>query len=244
MKHSTNLVILSLFVLGLFLTNACTEKYEEMNTDPAIVTSDLIDPGLLLTYVEWKSVVEQAYYGNGTYGCYCGMDTRGDNNPFNEVDAPAEWKFEYEVALNNLSNIIQVIDSRDNKDELVNKKAIARILKVWSVSKLTDTYGDVPYSESCLPADQVVLQPKYDTQESIYQDLFKELKEAVAQLDASQDSYGSADLIYEGDVAKWKKLANSLRLRLALRVRYVDSELATAQLSDLTEDDLDNISFG
>jgi hypothetical protein len=140
--------------------------------------------------------------------------------------------------LNNLSNIIQVIDGKENKAELVNKSAIARILKAWAVAKLTDTYGDVPYSESCLPQEQANLQPKYDTQQSIYTDLFKELKEAAAQLDENKESYGSADLVYGGDVAKWKKLANSLRLRLALRVRFVDAALATTQLSDLTEDGL------
>ena len=125
------------------------------------------------------------------------------------------WNFSYETMLNNLSNIIQLIDGKENKAELVNKQAIARILKVWAVANLTDTYGDVPYSESCLPQEQAVYQPKYDTQQSIYTDLFKELKEAAAQLDESiRKVMVSADLIYGGDVAKWKKLANSLRLRL------------------------------
>ena len=183
-----------------------------------------------------NGIVGTASYGNGTYGCFCGMDKRDDDAPFIETDAPGEWNFEYESQINNLSNIIQLIEGKENKDELVNKQAIARILKVWAVSKLTDTYGDVPYSESCLPQEMAILQPKYDTQESIYADLFKELKEAAAQLDEDKESYGSADLVYGGDVAKWRKLANSLRLRLALRVRYADPALATAQLSDLTED--------
>ncbi len=235
MKKIYKMAMLASCALGLLMTNACTEKFEEMNTNPKIVTSELIDPGLLLTYVEWNSVVGNSSYGNGTYGCYCGMSTRGDNNPFNETDAPAEWSFQYGIAMNNLADIIHVIDSRKNKADLVNKTAIARILKAWSASKLTDTYGDVPYFESCLPVDVAVFQPKYDTQESIYKDLFKELKEAAAQLDASKASYGSADLIYGGNVEKWKKLANSLRLRLALRVRYADPALAAAQLSDLTE---------
>ena len=238
MRKINKISVILLCAFGLLMANACTDIYEEMNTSSKIVTPELIDPGLLLTYAEWRSVVGNASYGNGTYGGFCGMVTRGDNNPFVETDAPDEWIFEYTVALNNLSNIIQLIDNKADKADYVNKQAIARILKAWSVSKLTDTYGDVPYSESCLPLDKVVLQPKYDTQESIYKDLFKELKEAAAQLDASKATYGSADLIYQGNIAKWKKLANSLRLRLALRVRYIDATLATAQLSDLTEDGL------
>jgi hypothetical protein len=238
MKRNNKITIVFLCALGLFIATACTKKYNEFNTDPRIVTADLIDVGLLLTNVEADGVVGSASYGNGTYGCYCGMDKRDDDGPFVEQDAPGEWNFEYESQINNLSNIIQLIDGKANKDDLANKQAIARILKVWAVSKLTDTYGDVPYSESCLPQEKAILSPKYDTQQSIYTDLFKELKEAAAQLDESKVSYGSADLVYGGDATKWRKLANSLRLRLALRVSYVDKDLATAQLSDLTEEGL------
>jgi hypothetical protein len=238
MKKINIIKLVFLAAVGILLPNACTKNYEELNTNPKLITADLVDIGLILTYVEEQAVVENADYGNGSYGCFCGMDKRGDDNPFTEQDAPGIWNFAYETAINNLSNIIQLIESNANKADLVNKQAIARILKVWAVSKLTDTYGDVPYSESCLPQDQAVTQPKYDTQQSIYTDLFKELKEAAAQLDDSKASYGSADLIYNGDVAKWRKLANSLRLRLALRIRFADQAQATTQLSDLTEDGL------
>ena len=235
MKNTYKIKILLLCAVGFLLANACTEKFEELNTDPRIITAEIIDPGLILTYVESEGIVGDGSYGNGTYGSFCGMCKRDDDAPFLETDRPGQWNFEYEVQINNLSNIIQLIEGKENKDELINLQAIARILKVWAVSKLTDTYGDVPYSESCLPQEQAIYNPKYDTQQSIYQDLFKELKEAAAQMDESKESYGSADLIYGGDVVKWRKLANSLRLRLALRVRFVDANLASEQLSDLTE---------
>ena len=235
----TRYILFFVFALaGSFLSNSCTDNYLELNTDPKIITEDLIDPGLLLTFVEEQSIVEGGSYGNGTYGCFCGMCKRDDDAPFIEQDAPGAWNFAYEVAINNLSNIIQLIEGKPNKDELSNKQAIARILKVWAVANLTDTYGDVPYSESCLPKETAVFNPKYDLQQNIYADLFRELKEAAAQLDGSKESYGSRDLIYGGDVAKWKKLANSLRLRLALRVRFADATMAQDQLSDLSETDL------
>ena len=222
----------------MLLSNACTKKYETLNTDPRLVTADLVNVGYLLTNVEANGIVSAGSYGNGTYGAYCGMDVRSDDNPFTNAASPGEWDFQYTNQLNNLSNIIQLIEAKTNKADFVNHEAIARILKAWDVSLLTDTYGDVPYSESSLPIDKVILSPKYDTQQSIYIDLFKELKEAAAQLDDSKDSYGAADLVYNGDTGKWRKLANSLRLRLALRVSYVDPALATAQMSDLSEADL------
>jgi hypothetical protein len=238
MKNIYRILTALLYAFSIFLQNACTDNYAELNTNPKNVTADIVDPGLLLTNVEWTGVVENGSYGNGTYGCFCGMDKRDDDAPFNEQDLPGMWNFSYEVQINNLSNIIQLIEGKSNKDELVNKQAIARILKVWAVANLTDTYGDVPYSESCLPQDQAVFSPKYDTQQSIYADLFNQLTEAAAQLDEAKESYGSQDLIYNGDVVKWKKLANSLKLRLALRVRFADASLAQQVLGDLSESEL------
>jgi hypothetical protein len=238
MKNIYRILFVLLCALSCLMPIACTKSFLDLNTNPAMIPDNLVDPGLILTYVEEQGIVEAGSYGNGTYGCFCGMCKRDDDAPFIEQDMPGMWNFSYETMINNLSAIIQLIDTKENKADLANKQAIARILKVWSVANLTDTYGDVPYSESCLPKDKAIYSPKYDTQQSIYTDLFKELKEAVAQLDAAKESYGDADLIYQGDVAKWKKLGNSLRLRLALRVRYIDAALAQNQMSDLTENEL------
>jgi hypothetical protein len=238
MKKLKTYILIFMCGAGLLLPGACTKNYEELNTDPRIITPDLVNVGLILTYVESQAVVSGASYGNGTYGCFCGMDMREDDAPFLETDAPGMWDFSYQTVLNNLNNIIQLIDGKPEKADLVNKTAIARILKAWATANLTDTYGDVPYTESCLPKEVAILQPKYDTQQSIYTSLLAELKEAAAQLDPAKESYGSADLIYGGDVAQWKKLANSLRLRLALRIIYADKTLAQSSISDLTEDGL------
>ena len=173
MKNMYKILTVLLCALGLLLPNACTKNYADLNKDPKIITPEVINVGLLLTNVEWNGVVGNGSYGNGTYGCFCGMCKRDDDAPFNEQDAPGMWNFSYETMINNLSNIIQVIDGRINKDELVNKQAIARILKAWAVANLTDTYGDVPYSESCLPLLKAIYNPKYDTQQSIYTDLLK-----------------------------------------------------------------------
>lgn len=121
---------------------------------------------------------------------------------------------------------------------LLNKKSIARIMKVWAFVRCTDTYGDIPYFESCLPVEKAITTPKYDLQKDIYADFFKELKEAVAEMDDSKSSFGDADVMYKGNIEKWKKFANSLRLRLALRIRYADAAMATSQVSDLTEANL------
>ncbi len=145
------------------------------------------------------------------------------------------WTWLYTNYARNLSAIMRLTQ---DDPELVNKYAIARIMKVWAFARATNIYGDIPYFETALPLDQVVYTPQYDTQESIYNDFFTELKESVTLLDPSKESYGAADLLFSGDVTMWAKFANSLRLRLALNLRYVDSQLASDQMSDLADSDL------
>jgi hypothetical protein len=101
--------------------------------------------------------------------------------------------------------------------------------------QLTDAYGDVPYFEAVQQIENVVVQPKYDTQEAIYRDMLKELKEAYDLLDNSptQISLGNADLLLKGNVDAWKRLANSLRFRMAMRVRYAAPALAKEHIDDV-----------
>jgi hypothetical protein len=105
---------------------------------------------------------------------------------------------------------------------------------------MTDSYGDIPYFETTQAVDEVIVAPKYDTQQAIYTDMLNELKEAAAQLsyDSDQASYGSADVFLGSDVAAWKRFANSLRLRLAMRVRYADASLAQTHISEVLSAEL------
>ena len=86
-----------------------------------------------------------------------------------------------------------------------------------------------------LAGQTLIAEPKYDKQEDIYKDLFTQLKAATEQLsdDPSKRSYGAADILFKGDVAAWRKFGNSLRLRMAIRVRFVDNALAQQNISDV-----------
>lgn len=108
-----------------------------------------------------------------------------------------------------------------------NQIAIARILKAYIFWYVTDTWGDVPYFDALKGTPNV----SYDTQEVIYKDLLKELTEAVAQIDNGLPIKG--DIVYNGDMSKWKKFANSLRVLMALRLtkKYpLASEYAALEL--------------
>jgi hypothetical protein len=97
-----------------------------------------------------------------------------------------------------------------------NQIALARIVKAYRFLMLTDQWGDMPYSEAL----QLKTQPKYDTQQEIYNGLFKELKKAVAQFDGGAVPAG--DIVHNGNLTRWKKFANSLRLIMAVRLSKVD----------------------
>jgi Starch-binding associating with outer membrane len=112
---------------------------------------------------------------------------------------------------------------------LNNKKALIEILSVYSYSVLVDTFGDVPYSEA-LDIEGHPL-PKYDDAKTIYIDLISRLTAASSSMSSDSESFGEADLIYAGDAAKWKKFANSLKLRLAVNMADVDLPYATTQIT-------------
>lgn len=97
----------------------------------------------------------------------------------------------------------------------VNQLAMTRIMKAYVFWNITDRWGDIPYSEALQGAAN--LTPKFDTQESIYKDLLKEVGEAVDQFDPTGVTV-TADLVYGGNVAKWQKFGNSLRMLMALRL--------------------------
>ena len=95
-----------------------------------------------------------------------------------------------------------------------NQIAIARIMKAYIYWIVTDSWGDVPYSQALKGPGN--LTPKFDKQEAIYWDMIKELKEAAAQFDGGGTVKG--DLMYAGNNASWQRLANSLRMLMAMRL--------------------------
>ncbi len=115
-----------------------------------------------------------------------------------------------------------------------NQKAVAKILTAYYFWNITDRWGDIPFTEALQGTDQFT--PAYDTQESIYKDLFALLKEAGAQIDASGTL--EDDIMYDGDMSKWKRFSNSLRMLMALRLSERDATLAEKEFkAALTETD-------
>ncbi|MDB5232394.1 MAG: SusD/RagB family nutrient-binding outer rane lipoprotein [Chitinophagaceae bacterium] len=135
-----------------------------------------------------------------------------------------EFDGNFAGGLMDLQNIININTDPATKDNATkfganaNQVATARIMKAYIFWTITDRWGDIPYFESLKGSAN--LSPKYDTQEAIYKDLVKELKESIAQFQPTGAKV-QGDIIYGGDVTKWQKFANSLRMLIALRTSKV-----------------------
>ena len=109
----------------------------------------------------------------------------------------------------------------------------ALVMRTWGYTYLTDSWGDIPYSEALVgDASGGTLTPKYDPQKNIYADFFKVLGQATADMAAAPTvglRYGSTDPIYAGSLTKWERLSNSLRARQAMRLSNVDPATGKAE---------------
>lgn len=227
--------IISIILIGAgsFFTS-CTKDFEKLNTPPTSVT--VIDPGLLLSLVQKDAAFSEGFeYPNNQYGSWIQQWAGGvliSSSRYVEQADNAAWDNHYSL-IRNISQIRNaILKGQENDPAGRTKLAIAKIVEISVWQRLTDLYGDVPYSQTALGADAVNSKPVFDSQESIYKSLIAGIDAAMAQLNATDASYGSADFYYKGDVAKWKRYANSIKLRLGLRIRYADAALAQKTVTE------------
>lgn len=219
------------------LFSSCTKNFEELNTDPNSVSVNNYPPGYNLT----KAQLE--YTGNSDFSyetwrvniIYCGMMMQqlanaswyaGDKYIQNDAWANAYFDVSYRDQVKYVVDLLQLTKDKPNYKNLYQ---IGRILKVMIFHRITDVYGEVPYTEAGLGYYGRIFTPKYDKQQDIYLDMLKELDEATTALDVNGDVPGPADLIYgnaSSPVAQWKKLAASLMVRLGMRLTKVDPATA------------------
>lgn len=216
--------------LAILFALSCTKNFDELNTNPGLVSEKMIKTDNLFSRVQKISLFAIPEFGRVSE--FAGfMSNESSGFPFQNEDYGDPFTSHYRSYLSNINEIIRLTQNPEQR----NKNAMARIFRVWLFQNLTDSYGDIPYFEAARSGDDFVASPKYDKQEDIYKDMLKELKEAAAQLtsDPSQENYGNADLLFGGDTEAWKRLANSLRLRLAVRVRFADNSLAQQNISEV-----------
>ena len=204
--------------------------FEEMNRNPT--TSTRMDPNIMLPtiqmqltggrYEQWRNgLIYSSIWMQHWAGEYASIEYGGKGKK-NNVYMGALWETQYP---REVKNVMDMVVRTADDPERTNINAVARIMKVYIFSRLTDLYGDIPYFQAGGGYNDGVLTPEYDRQEDIYYDFFEQLEMAAEALDPGADPI-TQDLYYNGDVSKWIKFANSLRLRLAMRLVKVDPDKA------------------
>ena len=228
MKKIHQYIGIAVVALASLTAASCSsdDTMTDINTDPSKAAT--MDPNAQLTTAELQTYGDLGMveiYRNYHYafdqqlmGCWNTTNYGGhhtiDNNEMSRV-----WTSLYPTAVKNIVDAIAHADSKPNL------KAVASVYRVYLMSLITDIYGDCPYTEAGLGFIKGISNAKYDEQKNIYYDFFNQLDSADRELYAANDKV-TGDVIYNGDVAKWKKLANSLRLRYAMRISNVEPDKA------------------
>lgn len=148
----------------------------------------------------------------------------GDKYYYNAQYSGAFWEANYPGSIKTLT---QVVDQTKGKPESANTFAAASIMRSFVLHRMTDIYGDIPYAQAgrgLVGAENWF--PKYDAQKDVYMMLVADIKQARDAFSPSARALGEQDVLYKGDYAKWKKFANSLLMRIALRMSNVDPATA------------------
>lgn len=209
MKKSIILVLIT--SLGFF---GCTEDFEEINENPnqpEEVSSDLVLSTVISTLANRSA---QSGWNNGNIVAQ--LTAKINFTGFDRYDWGSEsglWN-EYYGILPEIDIILQ--GARAEETQNTSYEGIALVLRSYVFSILTDNWGNIPFSEA-IKGMEGNFTPIYDSQEAIYTAILQDLQQAEGLLAQGEPILGG-DIIYEGDIEKWRKFANSLRLRYLMRV--------------------------
>ncbi|NDV65868.1 RagB/SusD family nutrient uptake outer membrane protein [Bacteroides sp. 224] len=236
-KNIINKLIIGSFVLGFI---SCTDDYLNINShpyQPGDLTADDYALGSAMSNLAStviSSDVNTAQFTDcllgGPMGGYFADSNSGWQNTISNFDAKNDWTRVFLISdrmvptvYSNL-NIIKTV-SETTKNPV--PYAIAQIIKVASMNRVTDTYGAIPYSK--IGEDGKITTP-YDSQEEVYIKFFEELDAAISTLTEHKNAalVPTADFVYRGNIPQWIKFGNSLKLRLAMRIAYAKPEMAKA----------------
>lgn len=225
MKNTIGILLFSVLISG------CTEEFDTINVNPNFPSS--AQPELLLPGIQremaynWGNEGWEEGFTVVQYGARLQF-TSGDIYNWSPAGTPYDNAY---ASLRDVENIIR--DTKENPDAQ-NYYGVALIMKSWIFSYVTDAYGDVPYSEATQGISEGNVRPVFDAQQVIYEGILLDLENANTILTGEPNISG--DIFFGGDILKWRKFANSLRLRLLMRISDVDNSKAVTGMTQIVND--------
>jgi hypothetical protein len=218
--------LVSFIACLIVLLTGCEKDFEQVNSNPN--NPETVNPELLMVTIIRGTVnqmVNEAFSTGNMVAQYAAeiREPNTDRYIWGSFDT---WNNGYTI-LRDVNNLKKIAEERN----LPNYKGIALVMKSLIYSRMTDAYGDLPYTEAQKGKEtQAVYSPAYDSQEVVYQGMLKDLTEANTLLTPTGVAIRN-DILFNGDIAKWKKLANSLRIRLLIRQsKRVDPSAALREI--------------
>jgi len=240
MKYLNKYLIILITVIA---AAGCTDDFDDINTNPLALTADKVDASLIglafaqaqyntVNGVHWRFQISQNLFSDLYCQYYATTHPNFPSDRYTQVGRWSDlcWTSFYGQAAPN----IKFTEDFTAENSLTVQNAVAKVWRVFGYHRITDYYGPVPYSQFGNGETSV----PYDQQESMYENFFTTLDEAVSVLKSNSggNAFGKNDQLYAGDVDLWLKFANTLRLRLALRVKYVDPGTAKTQAEKAVAD--------
>jgi hypothetical protein len=226
---------IKIYLLGMLtvmcMLASCDKDFDELNVNTVDPTT--LDPQFIMnraiiesTYPDNFATLQMLTYNFGIVQQIItpfGSSLSGGNyNIFNPGNTTPVWINFYRNVLKQNFDVLEKTRDDAGRTNLYNQ---ARIWRAYSFMILSDTYGDIPYTEAAQGFISGIIQPKYDKQEIIYKDILKEIDEATVALDPAKAT-STGDILYGGDIVKWKRFGNSLLLRAGMRLSKVAPDIA------------------
>jgi hypothetical protein len=227
-------IITAFMLTGIFvLLNGCTKKFDELNVSPNSATvvpaSNVLGRGILSIASTLFGERLDIYYA-GSYSGQLAAIGAGDYEYRVDINN-SMWNGMY-VGMTYLNDAANIAKQENNQ----NIYAAALTMKAYAAQKTTDMWGKIPYTEAFKLQSDAILYPKYDDQSVVYSTILSELKEAADIFKTSTGSLGPGDLLFKGDVTKWMKFCNSIRLRVAIRMSSIDPTTAKSAINEVLGD--------
>lgn len=262
-----NILKLSVIGIGLFFATSCGD-FGDTNVDPNNAASV---PAELLLATALKETMDEVVdqWDNGRLGMvhaqYWSENQYSDESRYRPrtVSTNNFWRalfsgqglsstgggggmMDFTSIITQVSALKETEPGATQKAIYQNQIAVAHIARIYYAQVATDLWGDIPYSQSFKGLENLL--PSFDKQSDLYPALLAELNESINAIDASLPGFSGGDILYNGDMTQWKKFANSLKLRLAIRMSDVKNTEAKAAIeeavtSGVFESNSDNAYF-
>ena len=240
-------VLVLLLVATVF--TSCEDTLEDVRQNPNNVTT--IDDAPLFTKAVRSlfsgTLDEASYRFAGQYAHYyvAGSTARLPDQYTDGFDGAYNGIYNgmYSGVIKHIEEVLDITTQPETENTV--RYAMADVIAVMGFARITDGFGEVPYTEGGKGKTEDILAPKYDTQEFIYPDLIARLTASISVLKSADPAMGypDSDPIFDNDLTKWVRFANSVKLRLGMRLRDADNALSRKTVTEcLAEPLMDNVS--